>query len=183
MYLKTNPNRIVFTNRLTDITERLFSINLCSTTMSIICLQSMAFFFEFSPDSAVRNSERIMQVLLDSVLTQFSNTTVIKEVNCLLSKISANLGCKEIIKNTFIPFTLKLIYKNCPSPLNLKMDVPERGLELLNTVIKFYPESLDDSVILQSFCKACVCILEFNDTSIMEVSVTSIHRFIDLLID
>jgi hypothetical protein len=167
--LKVNPNRMVFSNLLTEITECLFSISVFSPSMSALCLEAMAHFFEFSPESAARNPQRVMQVILDSLLSHISNTNVIKEVKFLLSKIVINSSCKDIVQNSFIPFTVKLIYKNCPSPLNLKVDVPERGFDLLNTVIKFYPETIDNNVVIQGFLAACSCILDFNDNSIMEV--------------
>jgi hypothetical protein len=160
---------MVFSNLLTEITECLFSISVFSPSMSALCLEAMAHFFEFSPESAARNPQRVMQVILDSLLSHISNTNVIKEVKFLLSKIVINSSCKDIVQNSFIPFTVKLIYKNCPSPLNLKVDVPERGFDLLNTVIKFYPETIDNNVVIQGFLAACSCILDFNDNSIMEV--------------
>lgn len=110
-----------------------------------------------------------MQVILDSLLAHISNACVIKQVKFLLSKIVIISSCKDIVQNSFIPFTIKLIYKNCPNPLNLKVDVPERGFDLLNTVIKFYPETIDNNIILQSFLAACSCILDFTDSSLMEV--------------
>lgn len=110
-----------------------------------------------------------MQAIVDILLTHISNANVIKELKILLTKIVVIVGCKEMVKNSLIPFILKLIYKNCPSPLNSNIDVPEKGFDLLNTIVKFYPESLDDDVVLQGFLAACSCILDFNDSGMMEV--------------
>nr|XP_008200225.1 PREDICTED: uncharacterized protein LOC103314871 [Tribolium castaneum] len=169
---------MVFSNSQTGITECLFSISVFSPTMSILCLEAMAYFFEFSPESAARNSQRIMQVILDSLYSHISNASVIREVKFLLSKIVVNSSCKDIVQDSFIPFTIKLIYKSCPSPLSLKVDVPERGFDLLNTVVKFYPETIDNNVVLQGFLAACNCILDFNESSIMEVATIFISNIL-----
>ncbi|XP_044256182.1 uncharacterized protein LOC123006080 [Tribolium madens] len=176
--LKSNPHRMVFSNLLTEITECLFSISVFSPTMSVLCLEAMAYFFEFSPESAARTSQRIMQVILDSLYSHISNASVIREVKFLLSKIVVNSSCKDIVQSSFIPFTIKLIYKSCPSPLSLKVDVPERGFDLLNTVVKFYPETIDDNVVVQGFLAACNCILDFNESSIMEVATIFISNIL-----
>ena len=119
-----------------------------------------------------------MQVVLDSLLAHISNANVMKQVKFLLSKIVVISSCKDIVQNNFIPFTIKLIYKNCPSPLNLKVDVPERGFDLLNTVVKFYPETIDNNVVLQGFLAACSCILDFIDSSLMEVATIFISNIL-----
>lgn len=106
-----------------------------------------------------------------------SNPTVIKEVKFLLSKIVVNSNCKEFVHN-FIPFTIKLIYKNCPAPLDVKTDVQEHGFDLLNTVVKFYPDTIDDDTVLQGFLGACNCILDFNESSVMEVATIFISNLL-----
>ena len=44
--IKVNPNRIVFSNVVTEISECLFSISVFSPSMSVLCLEAMAYFFE-----------------------------------------------------------------------------------------------------------------------------------------
>lgn len=109
-------------------------------------------------------------------MVHISNNNVINKVKFALSKIVVIPTCKDIVQRNFIPFTMKLIYKNCFPQFNLRAEAPEKGFDLLNTVIMFHPETIDDDVVVQGFLAGCSNILEFEDSSVVEVRFTKYDR-------
>lgn len=97
------------------------------------------------------------------------NYNVINKVKFALSRIVANPTCKDIVERDFIPFTMKLIYKSCFAQFNMRAEASEKGFDLLNIVIMFHPGTISDDVVVQSFLAGCNNIIEFEDSSVVEV--------------